>query len=499
MDLIFDPETNPEKRLRELRLERYHRLKDQPHRYFVPTGKFEEFTNVSMSGIPTVSLLEAANGIGKTFGVINLLANLFWPAHNKYFQQELFRNWTFPKKGRIISYANTITETIIPLLKEIFPKGRYNVKYKTLKNGKRYEASWETDTGWRISLMTYDQAVTEFESATLGFFWEDEPPTPDIHAANLARLRLGGVGFITETPLTGSQWIFDDFIDKTDTQLTEEKKAVVQAELESACDVHGVRGFLTHQRILDIVAGYDEEDIDARVFGKHHHLTGIIFKKWNKAIHIIKPFTISYNDYVVIEALDPHPQVNDAVLWVAIDRSGRYFMVNELWGTFETAELAERIKVIEKNYRIIKRIIDPSAFVIDKHTGYQLAADLSTTYHLDFIPGSKERSTAIEKIREFLDFQQVENEIINPPRLRSFDTCERANWEIGRWKWQDWSRLVAQFKNPKEKPVDKDDHMIENLGRILLADIPFEEVITERQVYQSDRVTNNVGRLDPYA
>jgi len=486
------------KRLRELRKIKLHRLQNEPHRYFMPIGKFSEFADKAMSGNYKVSLLEAANGIGKTVGTINMFANLFWPVHNQYFQQPLMLDWPFPKQGRIISYANTITETIIPAMKQWFPKGRYNInKYETTKDGKRYEAHWETDTGWTFNLMTYDQDVREFESANLGFFWNDEPPSPAIFNANYSRLRMGGIGILTETPLKGAQWIYDEFVDKPDSELLKEKRSVTHAVLEDACEEHGDRGFLTHVQILDQIAGYNEDEVRQRVFGKHHHLTGLVFKKWDKRVHVIPPFNITNRDYVVAQALDPHPRTPDAVLWVAFDREGKAWKCNELWGEFETAELAERIKSIDKNYRIVKRLIDPSAYIIDKHTGYQLAADLSTNYHLDYEPGSKERQNAIEAIRRYIDFQMVGDEITVPPMLRSFDTCERANWEIGRWQWQDWRGISAQFKNPKEKPIDKDDHMIENLGRILLANIRFEEVVIERTV--PSWAIKKKDSLDPYA
>lgn len=489
------------RRRRELREIKFHRLGNEPHRLYVPIGKFEEFINIVGSGKYISTLFEAANGVGKTLGMINLLANLFWPVENRFFQQELLLNWPFEKRGRIISDPNTIIETIIPELKEAFPKGRYNIeKYETSKDGKRYESHWHTDTGWDFTLMTYEQDVKEFESATLGFVWMDEPPPEPIYKANIARLRMGGIAMITETPLSGSQWLFDEFIDKAPDILEAQKKAVIQAELEDACEDHGVNGFITHQRIVDQISQYDEDDMQARVFGKHQHLTGLIFKKWNKSVHIIKPFQISYKDYVVVQALDPHPRVNDAVLWVAIDRMGRSFIVDELWGNFELEELAQRIKGIDKQYRVVKWLIDPSAFVVDKHTGHSLASDL-LEYDLEYEPGSKARTDAIRLIRDKINYQYVNGEWVTQPKLLSFDTCFRANWEMGHWQWENWQGKTATYKSLKEKPVDRDDHMIENLGRILIENIEFEEVPKEEYNYSESGIIigqEQAKKLDPY-
>jgi hypothetical protein len=487
-------------RFRELLEIRYHRLVNEPHRYFTPTGKFEEFINQAMSGKYMVNLFEAANGVGKTYGMSMLLANLFWPVNNKWCRAPLFKLWPFLKRGRIVSYPNTVTETLIPTLKACFPVGRYGLsRYQTTKEGKRYASHWVTDTGFEFTIMTYDQEPREFESANLGWFWEDEPATRPIHTANYSRLRMGGVGFLTETPLKGSQWLYDDIVDKPYDQLEKEHKSVITADLESACQEHGMRGFMAHDRIEELVAGYPEEELQARVFGKHHHLSGLVFKKWTPEIHVIDPFTINPEDYVVVHSLDPHPRTPDAGIWVAIDRYGRHIVCDELFEAIETTELAAKVKARNNGLRIVKQLIDPAAFIIDKHTGYQLANDLDRNYQLTYEPGSKERTLAVSKIREALDFKMVNGEMLVPPKLYVFRTCPHTAWEISRWQWQDWRGLSAQFKNPKEKPMDKDDHMVEALGRVLVADIHFEEMSAPTDFTVRDTIARkNNTNLDPY-
>jgi len=60
--------------------------------------------------------------------------------------------------------------------------------------------------------MTYDQSLTEFESATLGWCYFDEPPPLAIFKATVARMRRGGIIFIGATPLTGSAWMYDNLV-----------------------------------------------------------------------------------------------------------------------------------------------------------------------------------------------------------------------------------------------------------------------------------------------
>lgn len=67
------------------------------------------------------------------------------------------------------------------------------------------------------------------------------------------------------------------------------------------------------------------------VYGKFQHLTGMVFKQFNTRVHVIKPFHINRRDFVVVEAIDPHPRNPDAVVWIATDAKGRRFVVDELY------------------------------------------------------------------------------------------------------------------------------------------------------------------------
>jgi hypothetical protein len=472
------------------------KLKNEPQLYYTPIGKGEQFIDLASSGNYRTILLEAANGIGKTMLSINFLCHLFWKTDNPYFGGKLFKDWPYPKHGRVISDPNTVTETIIPMMKEIFPAGRYNnERFSTTKEGKRFEAHWVTDTGWDFTIMTYEQDVKEFESANLGFILMDEPPPEPIYKANYARLRGQGIIILTETPLSGSQWIYDQFIELPPDKLEAQKKAVVHAELEDACEEHGVRGFIKHERIMDMVSQYDEDDMMARVYGKHAHLSGLIFKKWTPQVHVIKPFKLEDRDWLVVHALDPHPRVSDAGLWVAFGRDHRIIVCDELWGDWDTNELAIRIKGIDKFYRRKGWLLDPSAYVVDKHTGDSLAADLSAL-GLRYTPGSKARTEAIRVIKDKLNYQIANGVFVVKPTIYVFDTCPQTIWELSHWQWENWQGKTAAYKTLKERPEDKNDHMIENLGRILLSGIEFESIIEndERDLQRQTPVI-----IDPYS
>lgn len=488
---------SPKEMLRKLREEKARRLEHQKYQYYTPNGKCAEFVEQVGNGKNFIVFFSAANGVGKTAAGANVVAHLVWgrDSKNEYFQHPLFHDFPYPKAGRIVTDPANIVN-IVRSLKEWFPNDGWNSK----KGTKSYESLWKAGE-MEFEIMSYEQDAKEFEGPTLGWVWFDEPPPEAIFKACVARLRKGGFIFITATPLTGSAWMYDRFMtgDYDAEGLKEGEKlkravAYIEADVEAACIQHGTRGHLEHSHIEKIVAEYDESERQARIYGKFQHLVGTVFKKFNRMIHVIKPFPINLREYCVIEALDPHPRAPDAVMWVAVDRKGTKFVIDEVFEkcAYGTAELAERIKAKATNYRIVRRMADKSAFVEDQHTGSSLARTLSEL-GLTYAEGTKFRSAADRRIEDALAYVKgVDGTYIKAPELYVFDTCKRTIYEIEHYRWGEYTGKAAERRNPKEKPMDKDDHEIENLGRILFSEPQFVEYQPPR------RVADDSYSGDPY-
>ena len=452
-----------------LRKELLYRANYEKYRYYKPIGKVEKFLDKFLTGDYMVGALLAANGVGKTTAMVNLMAHLCYPCGNKYFQQPLMKKWEYPKRGRIVSDATTIKETIVPALAQWFPVN----KYMTLNKGKNYPASWTTETGWEFDLMTYDQDPKEFESSTLGIILFDEPPPESIYKASIARLRKGGICGIFATPLMGSAWLYDEIVANPNAE--RDFRFFMEAEVEDACRTHGVRGFLDHDTILKMVAQYKDEDMVSRVFGKFQHLVGLIFKDFDQDVHIVKPFELNRDDYCVYVSWDTHPREPEAIVWVAVDRKGRAIVVDELWTDAPTQELVARVKDIDSKYRIVKRLIDPSAFIEDKRTGDSFANLLSREYGLNFEAGSKRRADAVRQMQDAFHYELAGGDMIVKPMLLVSSTCERFLWELRHWQWQEYTGKTADKRGANPRPEDKNDHFIEAVGRVLLEGAHFVE------------------------
>lgn len=475
------------------------RKKQNPHKFYIPNGKCEEFIEMVGHDKIFVSFFCAGNGVGKTALLANIVSEICFGRYdqgqfsNKWFDYPLFREpWKYPKKGRIVSDPTTVNTVTVSELKKWFPEREYYSE----KRGKSYDSWWYCNGGHKFDIMTYEQDAKEFESATLGWAIFDEPPPEAIYKATVSRMRTGGVIMIFATPLIGSAWMYDHLFASPDRVRLEDMDklkpgqraiGVVEADIEDNCVEHGIRGILEHEHIVKMVNEYTEEEKLARASGKFQHLTGLVFKQFSRGIHVIKPFAINKEDYTVYQALDPHPRNPDACVWIAVDRKGTCFVIDELYLSGKTKELASRINAKDDRYRVVSRVIDPSAFNDDQHRDKEktLACSLED-YGIHYEPASKKRTESDRKIRDAIEYEKKDGEMIFAPKLYFFDTCVRTIWEMEHYQWAEWTGKTKDKKSPSEKPMDKDDHCIECIGRILIQDPTFEEQIDDDSFEEVD-------------
>ena len=104
-----------------------------------------------------------------------------------------------------------------------------------------------------------------------------------------------------------------------------------------------------------MISEYSEDEKQARIYGKFQHLVGLIFKNWNRQVHVIPPFDIDMRNFAVYEFLDPHPRNPDAVMWVAVDSNGTKYVIDEMFVKVTSEEdLAMKIKVKPLNIELLK-------------------------------------------------------------------------------------------------------------------------------------------------
>lgn len=302
-----------------------------------------------------IYLVTSGNGTGKTTASINILLNLIYGNINIYrnitdaqtgekisgfFDYPLYREWPakWPKSIWYVSNADSLKA----ICKE-FDNWINPADTKVNKEGKS-SVPWSRMTfnsnNWDISLKTIDQDPQTFESANVGIVLFDEPPPYALYKAAVSRLRSGGIIIIPATPLFGAGWFIDEIIDKIndDGDKWHDTVSVYDNCIETAGEWDlgewGIqkKGNLTQANIEFTLKNYDPDELEARRDGIFKHLTGRVYKQYDRNIHMSK-VSLQYNPepkrYNYRMIIDPHDRRPPFVTWVRYDAYGRRDYIRE--------------------------------------------------------------------------------------------------------------------------------------------------------------------------
>lgn len=448
--------------------EKQRRFEEERLRYFVPNGKQEEYLRMVGSGQVFICVLSAGNGVGKTTAAVNIIGNICYSVQNSRFKDlPLYERWPYPKQLRIISTSKNVEDTgaiQIELKKWLLKK-----RYTTSKGKKHYDSLYETDTGFCIDLMTYDQDVQEFESATLGLAWFDEPPPYEVYKATIARMRHGGVIMITMTPLTYAAWLYDDVVLRQDGV----QRKVIYAEDEDNCKIHGIRGILEHADIMRMREEYDPDELEARTKGRFVHLSGLIYKTFHRGVHLIEPFEIP-QDWPRYCICDCHPRKPFALGWFAVSPTEDVYFYDE-WPEDEfnrmkscdktIKDYASLIRIKEGNDVVYRRVIDPNSGNAKNASSGLTVKEEFAELGLHFIDGNDDIVAGHLKVKEYLKYDRDIK-----PRVFFFNFLRNFIYGFEHYVWDDFKGKIAEDKDLKQKPKDRNKDFPDLVRYGLMAD-----------------------------
>ncbi len=423
----------------ELKNELDTRVKNNMLKWFTPNGAQEKFVQGVGSGEVFISIFSAANGEGKTALMAMILGSMMFDnSENPWFDYPIFNEFPYPPRARIASTPKNVEEigAIQTELKKWFPKG----KYETHRKGRTYDCEFVAGD-WVLDIMTYEQKVTEYESATLGVMIFDEPPPLRILHACIARMRKGGVILIFMTPLDTGGEIIEDLTSKEDLVYEGENigKVFIQyADIEENCKEHGIRGQLEHKDIIKMLNFYDAEEKDARAKGRPTHVVGRIYPSFeDKDPYIVDDFVIP-EEWARVNILDPHDGPPYAFSWVAIDPTGQIWIYDEFpvedfekigSSSLTIPDYARIVREKEGRDKVKLRLLDP--YFGNKrysNTGLTVKQELAEL-GLDFEDGDTSGlEVGHKRVREFLKYQKAfPVGPTNHPKLHIFKSC-RNHW-----------------------------------------------------------------------
>lgn len=320
------------------------------------------------------------------------------------------------------------------------------------------------------------------ESSDFDFIHYDEPPPRDMFIANKRGLTdRNGKFWINATPVT-EQWVNDEEFSPsrgTNFKIPPEghrfQKTIKGGDRFIITASTDDNPYLSPEGRAEFESSLTAQERECRLHGLPLHLAGLIYKEFQWDLHVLtevpkgwQDYHLPPIDYTVREAWDVHDAIPQAVLLVATAPNGEVFVYDEMFDNVLIKETAEELK--QKHWTLVKgkdgklvkaqrwvadSLIDPRAIDNSPVTGSSIL-DVLMEHDLFFDPGSKDMELGISVVREILKQRQAVNQ--TKPVIHFSPNVVVMLREMTHYCY-----------NPKTmKPIDKNDHMVENLRRLVI-------------------------------
>ena len=322
------------------------------------------------------------------------------------------------------------------------------------------------------TVRSYIQNPMGLESSDWDWIHIDEPcPQAMWVAVSRGLIDRAGSAWFTCTPVTEA-WINDYFIPRSLTRATfntpyEDESVGKWVITGSSHDNPHINKEALEQFEGDI----SEEERACRILGIPMALSGLVYKDFDVTKHVYGPghkidcpsgwedSQTPPKNYTIRTFIDPHPRTPHAVLHFATAPTGQTFIFREMFRPGLISEITEHIEAQVEGYFVEDFLCDPIAWIENPITGTCMADEFYAC-NLPVEPAPKDLTYGILKTQaKFRERDEHGN-----PMIFVHSSCEEFLFEIDRYIWQ----------REKEKPVDKDDHMMENLYRAVLTGLTYK-------------------------
>ena len=302
---------------------------------------------------------------------------------------------------------------------------------------------------WRFDTVKSYQANPQgSESSDWDAIHVDEPcPEGMFKAQARGLLDRQGAYWFTLTPL--KEWWINDLFFPADTGgAARDDVFALQGSMDD-------NPHLTKEAIEEYMGLLNEEERECRRLGIPMNLSGLIYKAFKWETHVLQDLPKGWKgwrhpptDWPVYVHFDVHPKTPHAVLFCAVSPHGQRFYFNDVFAKASIEELSRIYHEVVKGYNVQEVRVDPLAYIEDPVNNDCMAE----AFWDNGVPVEKATKALAEGILKVNAELEKSGEIYFAP------TCERLLWEIQRYHWDDKT----------DKPVDKDDHQMENLYRMEL-------------------------------
>lgn len=206
--------------------------------------------------------------------------------------------------------------------------------------------------------------------------------------------------------------------------------------------------------------------------------------------HVINDFEIPKN-WTRVMALDYGNVVPTAILWAAISPENKVYLYREYYQAgLDIDTHCDNIRILEgyqpryeeeaklpwSSLRSLKWVPEVEKIrlrLVDPATDYEARKDVPTIYKvfnnsrngMGLIKAKNSLATGIERVKQLLK-DRDEN---GAPMIYIFKSLRHFLHEIKNYRFQTQTELIASKKDLSEKPLDKDDHLMDCLRYLVLS------------------------------
>jgi phage terminase large subunit-like protein len=402
----------------------------------------------------------------------------YWLATGKH----AYRNFRTPIKMCIVlqDFQTHAQDVIIPKIKEWFPP---DVILETHKNQAKVDVKYFIRGGSVIDIKSHDQDIKVFEGSDYDVVWFDEPPPQAIFKALWRGLTdRRGIAYFTGTPIV-EPWMFDLYkkAEQADnrgmywyifSEIHDNKTNIGEGDPKEG-----------ERRIAEFLDALDPDEREAREKGRFLHMSGLIFKNWDRTTHLIEPFKWPVSWPVMI-SVDPHPRKPWAICFLGLTPSGNKILLRSdlvdgvvediaehiLWAKneIETDNPASKIRIHScwiDNYANVESMIKSNG----SNRGVRILDELNQLVYPTipkFKPAPKNVDDKIQIFKSWLKPQ--ETKYGERPTFMAFHNTENRDfiYEIEHYVWA--KKRGANRANYKNVPVKENDDILDTIMQLCL-------------------------------
>lgn len=320
----------------------------------------------------------------------------------------------------------------------------------------------------RIGFKSCDQGREKFQGTSLDYVWFDEEPPYDIYQECKMRvIDKNGILFGTMTPLKGLTWVYDEIYLNSSNN-----KEIWHEHIEWKDNP-----FLNQEEVKELTSSMNEQELQARRYGKFVANGGMVYSEFDENVHIIEPFKVplEWQDNI---SIDPGLKNPLSAHWYAVDYDGNIYVIAEHYKEGKDVNYhAQQIHLISNNLNwhknsngMINALIDSAA---SQRTLSSVKSVVELFYDLNIQVNPKVNKDIFSGVSRVKSYFKNAN---GQARLFIFKNCVNLIREIKSYWWAE-----------NDKPQKKDDHALDELRYYIMSKPSLKMAKERKSIIQKDK------------